>query len=129
MQSVADKNQEPQHTPTNKEAEIFDKLNEIAQHLSDYTKSETPSDDEINKLYEELKDIKEDVERLSEKYHELDKANADFLRRLNTLEKTLAAYKEGEDADEDKVKTAVSAFMSLLLGGAVTYIFSQMKQW
>lgn len=126
---MADNKQEPQKTPDSKEAEIFDKLNEIARHLSDYTKSETYSDDDIDKLYEELKDIKEDVESLSEKYHELDKANADFINRLNVLEKTLAEFKDGETADEDKVKTAVSAFMSLLLGGAVTYVFSQMKQW
>lgn len=131
MQGVADNNSnnEPLKTPDNKEEEIFAKLNDIAKHLAEYTKAETYSDDDISKLYEDLKDIKEEVERLSEKYHELDKVNSDFLGRLDTLEKTLAEYKAGDIADEDKVKTAVSAFMSLLLGGAVTYVFSQMRQW
>lgn len=116
-------------TKKTKETEIINKLDDIAQSLNNYTVHTRYTDNDLDKLYNEVKDIRVQLENLDDKYHTLDKNNVDFLSRLKALEKAISEFKESETVDEDRVKSAVQAFLSLLLGGVVTYVFSQLKHW
>lgn len=127
---MAEKDEQSKKQPIGSDPEreqrILDKLDSVVESLKEYP---TYSQDDLDKLYNDVREIHKEMDALTEKYHALDKTDFEFMTKLTQLEDSIEDFKNSESDSDEKVRSAVSAFMALLLGGAITYIFGQLKQW
>lgn len=127
---MAEKDEQSKKQPIGSDPEreqrILDKLDSVVESLAEYP---TYSQDDLDKLYNDVREIHKEMDALTEKYHALDKTDFEFMTKLTQLEDSIEDFKNSESDSDEKVRSAVSAFMALLLGGAITYIFGQLKQW
>ena len=114
----------------NKDAEskVLEKINEVAKRLEKIQPA-SYTDKDLENITDSIKDLREEVEQLEDKYHALDKQTVAFLDKLNGLEKEIQGFEENEGISEDKAKAIVTTVVTSLITGIAAYIFGQLKPW
>ena len=110
------------------EKEILEKLDAIASSLASVQPAEY-TDKDLEDVYTAIEELRKEVDKLEESYHNLDKQTATFIDKLNSLEKDIDDFENSEGVNEEKTKTFVNSVVTMVISAVVTYIFTQMKAW
>lgn len=114
--------------PNDNEKEILAKLDAIASSLASVQPAEYTESD-LDNVYTAIKELREEVDKLEESYHNLDKQTVTFIDKLNSLEKDIDEFEQSEGINEENTKTFVNSVVTMVISAVVTYIFTQMKAW
>lgn len=112
----------------NVEYKVLRKIDEVAKSL-ERIQSASYTDKDLDNIDSAINELKEEVGRLEDNYHTLDKKTVTFLDKLNSLEKEIHSFEESEGNDEDQAKSLVTAVVSSLVTGIAAYILGQVKPW
>ena len=110
------------------EKEILDKLDAIASSLASVKPAEY-TDKDLEDVYTAIEELRKEVDKLEESYHNLDKQTATFIDKLNSLEKDINDFELSEGVNEENTKAFVDSVITMVISAVVTYIFTQMKAW
>ena len=114
--------------PNGNEKEILAKLDAIASSLASVQPAEYTESD-LDNVYTAIKELREEVDKLEESYHNLDKQTVTFIDKLNSLEKDINEFENSAGVNEENTKTFVNGVVTMVISAVVTYIFTQMKAW
>lgn len=114
--------------PNGNEKEILAKLDAIASSLASVQPAEYTESD-LDNVYTAIKELREEVDKLEESYHNLDKQTVTFIDKLNSLEKDINEFENSAGVNEENTKTFVNSVVTMVISAVVTYIFTQMKAW